>query len=152
MKLSAFTALLRQHPDAALTFMLPDGGYIPAHFHITEAGRVDKSFIDCGSTVRRTAACSLQAWVADDLEHRLSPTKLAKVLEIAARLFMGDDLDVEIEYEDGLISQFPVVAGANRGDALVFELGTKHTDCLAKELCLPQPAATGCCTPGGGCC
>jgi Family of unknown function (DUF6428) len=152
MKLSAFTALLRQHPDSELTFVLPDGGYIPAHFHITEAGRADKSFIDCGSTLRRTATCSLQAWVADDLDHRLSPAKLAKVLEIAAPLFNGDDLDVEIEYQDGFISQFPVVAGASRGDALLFELGTKHTDCLAKDVCLPEPVGAGCCTPGGGCC
>jgi hypothetical protein len=152
MKLSEFTALLRQHPDSELTFVLPDGGFIPAHFHITEAGRVDKRFIDCGSTIRSVATCSLQAWVADDTEHRFTPRKLAGVLQIAAPLFRGDDLDVEIEYEDGYLSQFPVVSASAQGDALIFQLASKHTDCLAKEVCGAEPASAGGCTPGGGCC
>ena len=155
MKLSQLTAHLLQHPDHQLTFVLPDGDRVPAHFHITEAGRIDKSFIDCGATIRTTATCSLQAWVADDTDHRLTPGKLAGVMEIASPLFKGDDLDVEIEYEDCSISQYPVLEAKVEGDALIFQLGSKHTDCLAKELCLPQSApatSTGCCTPGGGCC
>jgi len=151
MKLSEFQTHLLQHPNHALTFLLPDGGLIPAHFHITEAGRVDKSFIDCGSTIRTTATCSLQAWVADDLDHRFTPGKLAGVLKVAAPLFRGDDLDVEIEYEDGFLSQFPVLQAATEGQSLVFHLGTKHTDCLAKELCLPQSAGAGC-EATSGCC
>ena len=155
MKLTEFTARLRQHPDHQLTFVLPDGDRVPAHFHITEAGRIDKSFIDCGATIRTSATCSLQAWVAEDTDHRLTPGKLAAVLEIAAPLFRGDDLEVELEYEDGAISQYPVLAATSEGAELVFQLGSKHTDCLAKELCVPQStsaATTGCCTPGGGCC
>ena len=73
---------------------------------------MDKSFIDCGATIRRTATCSLQAWVAEDIEHRFTPGKLAGVLKVAAPLFLGDDLDVEIEYEDCAISQFPVLAAS----------------------------------------
>jgi hypothetical protein len=155
MKLSQFTTHLRQHPERQLTFILPDGDRIPAHFHITEAGRIDKSFIDCGATIRTIANCSLQAWVADDTDHRLTPGKLAGVLQIAAPLFKGDDLDVELEYEDCSISQYPVLEALAEGTELVFQLGSKHTDCLAKELCVPQStstATTGCCTPGGGCC
>lgn len=155
MKLTEFTARLRQHPDHQLTFVLPDGDRVPAHFHITEAGRIDKSFIDCGATIRTSATCSLQAWVAEDTDHRLTPGKLAAVLEIAAPLFRGDDLEVELEYEDCAISQYPVLAATSEGAELVFQLGSKHTDCLAKELCVPQStsaATTGCCTPGGGCC
>jgi hypothetical protein len=152
MKLSEFRTHLFDHPNHLLTFSLPDGGLIPAHFHITEAGRVDKSFIDCGSTIRTTATCSLQAWVADDLDHRFSPRKLAGVLNVAAPLFRGDDLDVEIEYEDDFISQFPVLAATTEGQSLVFHLGTKHTDCLAKESCLPTAtAATAESTAGCGC-
>jgi len=157
MKLSEFRAHLLEHPNHALVFALPDGGHIPAHFHITEAGRVDKSFIDCGATIRATATCSLQAWVADDLDHRLAPGKLAGVLDLAEPLFRGDDLEVEIEYEEGFISQFPVLAATAEGQSLVFHLGTKHTDCLAKDTCLPhsaEPAAAvaGCgCAPGTCC-
>ena len=151
MKTSEFISHLRNHPDSELCFVLPDGGRIAAHAHITEAGRVDKTFIDCGGTKRSTAACTLQAWVADDVEHRLAPGKLAGILELAAPIFRGEDLDVEIEYEDGLISQFPVKAASASDQVLYFHLTTKHTDCLAKELCTPQPAASGCCGTTGCC-
>lgn len=149
MKLSEFKAHLGRHPNHALTFILPDGDRIAAHAHFTEAGRVDKSFIDCGGTIRRTAACSLQAWVADDTDHRITPGKLAGVLNIATPLFQGDDLDVEIEYEDCSISQYPVLEAGAVGEALLFHLGSKHTRCLAMDICLPQGAAPGLCRTDG---
>jgi len=61
-------------------------------------------------------------------------------------------LPVEIEYEDGFISQFPVVS-IGAGDAVDVHLGTKHTDCLAKDVCLPSATPTSeRCSPGSGCC
>jgi hypothetical protein len=149
MKTSEFKAHLEKHPEHELRFVLPDGGFVPVHAHITEVGRVDKTFIDCGGTLRRVSTCSLQAWVADDIEHRLSPGKLAGVIAKAAPIFGADDLDVEIEYEDCSVSQFPAVDVAVEDGVLAFQLGWKHTDCLAKDVCLPQ--ASGC-TPGSGCC
>ncbi|HEV7869491.1 MAG TPA: DUF6428 family protein [Chthoniobacteraceae bacterium] len=148
MKLSDFKTHLETNPNAELRFILPDEDVIPAHAHITEAGRIDKSFIDCGGTVRQTSNCTLQAWVADDVEHRLAPGKLAGVLDLASPLFRSDDLEVEVEYEDCAISQFPVLAATAADGVLTFRLGSKHTDCLAKHLCLP-PAAGG---TGTGCC
>jgi hypothetical protein len=153
MKLSEFKTRLEAHPQHELTFILPDGGRIAAHAHITEIGRVDKSFIDCGGTIRSISSANLQAWVADDTEHRFAPGDLAKVLENSRALFRGDDLDVEIEYEDGFISQFPVLEAAVEGQRLLFRLGAKHTDCLAKDVCLPSEEETaGACCGGGGCC
>ncbi|MFZ4765657.1 MAG: DUF6428 family protein [Roseimicrobium sp.] len=149
MTITEFTLHLRQNPDAALRFLLPDGGLIPAHAHITEVGRVEKCFMDCGGTVRQVNTCLLQTWVADDTDHRLVPGKLADILERAKHILKGEDLPVEIEFEDFVISQFPVVGAEAADGTLTFALVTKHTDCLAKELCLPK---TGCCTPGGGCC
>src|SRR6476620_3328794 len=148
MNQSEFKAHLEAHPQAQLRFVLPDGDVIAAHAHITEVGRVDKSFIDCGGTIRRNSACSLQAWVAEDVDHRLSPGKLAGVLDLAAPLFLGDDLPVEIEYEDCAISQFPVLSVSQEAEGVLrFVLGSKHTDCLAKELCLPQAQeGASCCT------
>lgn len=149
MKTSEFKTQLERHPSAELCFRLPDGGRIPVHAHITEAGRVDKTFIDCGGTVRKLSTATLQAWVAEDTDHRLPAGKLAEVLDIAAPIFNGDDLELEVEYEDGFISQFPVT-GANASDEVLYiQLGTKHTDCLAKEVCVAEPS--GCCG-GGGCC
>ena len=149
MNIAEFSHHLRAHPSAALRFLLPDGGLIPAHAHITEVGRVEKRFMDCGGTVREVTTCLLQTWVADDTDHRLVPGKLADILERAKDILKGEDLPVEIEFEDYVISQFPVANAEASDDTLTFALVTKHTDCLAKELCLPT---TGCCTPGGGCC
>jgi hypothetical protein len=148
MKTSEFKKHLEQYPDYELRFILPDDDAVPIHAHITEAGRIDKTFVDCGGTVRKISNVTLQAWVADDIDHRLSPGKLAGVMNIAAPIFGGDDLEVEIEYEDCSISQFPVMAASAENGTLSFRLGSKHTDCLAKDICLPQ-ASGGC---GPGCC
>lgn len=37
----------------AVNFRLPDGSYLPPHFHVTEIGKVSKHFIDCGGTERQ---------------------------------------------------------------------------------------------------
>jgi hypothetical protein len=81
---------------------------------------------------------------------------LVGILGKAAPVLGTDELEVEIEYEDDLLSQFPVVIGRAEDGKIVFELGVKHTDCLAKELCTPvlAEASAGCCasSEGGGCC
>lgn len=131
--------------------MLPDGSFVPSHFHVTEVGRVQKDFIDCGGTVRSTAACVMQVWVADDTDHRLDTTKLAKIVRLAAPLLKGDDLPVEVEYESGVVSQYPVAAAEVTPAGVLFHLGTKHTDCLAKDRC-GIPTADAACCPTAGCC
>jgi Family of unknown function (DUF6428) len=154
MKTSAFTHHLEQCPDHYLQFILPDGGLIPLHAHITEVGRVDKTFLDCGATVRKVSYLCLQSWVANDVEHRLPAGKLAEIIERAAPILGNDDLEVELEYEDGVITQFPVVSIASDLNKLVIGLGVKHTDCLAKDVCLPPPKdeeISSCCS-GAGCC
>jgi hypothetical protein len=151
MKTSEFKKLLERYPDNNLSFVLPNGESIPAHAHITEVGRVDKTFLDCGGEAHKTSACSLQAWVAADMDHRLNAGKLAAILEEAAPILSEDDPVVEIEFEQELISQFPVVAARVAGGAISFELGSKHTDCLAKDTCLPKEAIAGS-APGSGCC
>ena len=152
MKSSAFVSSLKQNPTHNLKFVLPDGGIIPSYAHITEVGRVDKTFFDCGATFRKSSFLCLQAWVADDTDHRLPAGKLADIIDRAAPLFQGEDLEVELEYEDGLISQFPVESLSVDGESVAVFLSTKHTDCLAKDICLaPAQESEGCCS-GSGCC
>jgi len=155
MKTSELLANLHAHPGHFLQFILPDGGLVPIHAHITEVGRVDKTFLDCGATLRKLSHLCLQSWVADDTDHRLPAGKLAEIIERAAPILGEEDLEVELEYEDGFISQFPLESARIEGQVLVFSLGTKHTDCLAKEICLPPAKADGeessCCS-GTGCC
>ena len=145
MNVDEFQAVLGRNPDAALHLMLPSGDFVPAHFLVTEVGRVQKDFIDCGGTTRSAVTCLLQVWVAKDTEHRLTAGKLAGVLRLAAPLLKSDALPVEVEYEGEAVSQFPVAAAEVTPGGVLFHLGTKHTDCLAPDKCGVGPAGAGCC-------
>ena len=142
MNVTEFKDLLNSHSDKRVVFALPDGGHIPEHYHVTEVGHVKKNFVDCGGTRRSVESCLLQTWVAEDKDHRLHGGKLAGIFAHAGGVLPKEDLPVEIEYEHGFISQFPVLSAGATNGALIFQLGLKHTDCLAKELCLPS----GCCS------
>jgi hypothetical protein len=52
MTLDTLLKVLSENPAAAIHMMLPDQSFVPAHFHVTEVGRVQKDFIDCGGTPR----------------------------------------------------------------------------------------------------
>lgn len=60
MNVQQLKSLLQQHSESSLRLQLPSGEFIPEHFHVTEVGRVDKTFVDCGGTRRQTASCLLQ--------------------------------------------------------------------------------------------
>ena len=158
MKLSQFTDLLQAHPDKPFHLVLPGGGAVPVSFHITEVGHVAKKFIDCGGKLHTVQTCQLQAWLGSDTDHRLYAGKMAVVLKLAEAkgvLPAGEDLDLEIEYEEAVLSQYPVAGCAVTPQAVVLTLAQKHTDCLAKESCLPAlPMAAGAdagCGPSGCC-
>jgi len=152
MKLHELKQLLQRHPDKDLRLQLPTGSAVPVSFHITEAGHVRKKFIDCGGKMHESESCQLQAWVGSDEDHRIGNGTLLGILTKAASFLPGDDLPVEIEYEDTVISQYPIACAEVQGDALVLQLTTKHTDCLAKELCgVPTEEEAGCCASSGCC-
>ncbi len=142
MKLSELKAFLASQPAANLRFLLPHGEKVPAHAHVTEVARVDKRFIDCGGTLRNESCCRLQIWLSDDVWHRLSAGKLARILEMAVPVLGPDDLDVDIEHEAGFISQFPLAAVDFIGGELVLQLTQRHTACLALDKCMPARART----------
>jgi len=114
-----------------------------------------QTFIDCGGKVHIAQTCQLQAWLGTDTDHRLRAGKMAGVLNQAKAkgvLPAGEDIDVEIEYEDKVISQYTVASFAVTEDAVVLNLAAMHIDCLAKDVCLPQlpmvaGAVAGCCGP-----
>lgn len=151
MTLDTILAVLSENPAAAVHLMLPDHSFVPAHFHVTEVGRVQKDFIDCGGTVRSTTACVLQVWVAQDHDHRLDTTKLAHIVRLAAPLLKATDLPVEVEYENGAVSQFPVTEAEVTPSGVLLHLGTKHTACLAQDRCGVGAAETACCATSGCC-
>lgn len=141
MKLRELKSLLRANPAAQPRFTLPNGEQIPAHFHITEVGHVTKKFVDCGGTFRANEACVLQTYVADDFDHRLAAGRFADILDLGQPILPGGDLDVEVEWDCCVISQYPIASAQAGDDRIEFQLGDKHTDCLAKEKCGCEPAA-----------
>lgn len=143
MTVKEFQAILAAHPGVKMHWMLPDKSFVPAHYHITEVGRVQKDFIDCGGTVRSATSCLLQIWVADDTDHRLETTKLAAIMQIAGTVLGSDHLPMEVEYEEGTITQYPIGGAELTPAGLLFTLGTKHTACLAPEKCGVD--GSGCC-------
>jgi len=151
LTLDGLIGVLSANPDVAVQLLLPDGSAIPAHFHVTEVGRVQKDFVDCGGTVRSSTSCLLQVWVASDVAHRLGSTKLAKIIHKGKELFKTTSIPLEVEYEDGAFSQYSVQNAEVSPSGIILRLGTKHTACLAPDRCgVTLDVASSCSTPG--CC
>ncbi|RYX82407.1 hypothetical protein EON83_19535 [bacterium] len=150
MKLAQFKALLESNRNKQFLLQLPNGKTVPQAFHITEVGFVSKTFIDCGGKVHTQQTCQLQAWLGPDVDHRIEAGKMADILTKATAIIPHDFLDLEVEYEDEVISQYPVADANVTETAVTLVLTTKHTDCLAKDLCF-VPAGDSC-APGSGCC
>ena len=158
MNVSTFLDLLREHPEHTLTFVLSDGSPVPPHYHITEVGHASKTFLDCGGKRHLTESCLLQTWIAEDVDHRLHAKKLVTIFDRAAELIPDLSLPVEIEHEAPVLTQLTIDRHEIEADTLIFHLAHKKTDCLAKDICLPDfslPAIPGqktTCNPTTGCC
>ena len=144
----------------AVNFQLPNGTFVPEHFHVTEVGVITKHFIDCGGTVRNEKVANFQLWNANDTDHRLKPKKLLDIIALSEKVIGMEDLEIEVEYQSDTIGKYGL--DYNGTD---FVLATKQTDCLAKENCgvpegkqklqlveLGKNEEQACCTPGKGCC
>jgi len=149
MKLSALKTLLRAHPDVFPRFILPGGESIPAHFHLTEVGHVRKKFVDCGGVFREREACVLQTHVGLDLDHRLQAKRFADILDLGKPVLPREDLEVEVEWDCCVISQYPISATRVFPDRIELQLAASHTACLAQKQCdcgsEPASNAAGCC-------
>jgi len=140
-------------------FRLPSGAYVEPHYHVTEVGLVEKTFIDCGGTLRRETTASLQLWVANDYDHRLSASKLLSIIELSEEKIQLEDVPVVVEYQSDTVGLY-----ALDFDGTDFLLKTTATDCLAKSSCgipeskkplklssLTPPAEESCCSTPGCC-
>lgn len=140
-----------------IAFELPDGSLVPAHFHVTEVGKVTKDFIDCGGKRRKEEVANFQLWEENDYDHRLHPEKLVHIIELSQKTLDMGDLPIEVEYQGTTIGKYSLDHNGKN-----FVLTTKQTACLAREECgvptdaemvdISNMAANNSCTPGGGCC
>jgi len=140
-----------------IAFQLPDGKFVPSHFHVTEVGKITKDFIDCGGVLRHEEVINFQLWDSDDYNHRLHPEKLVNIIELSQNKLGFGDLPIEVEYQGETIGKYGI-----DWDGKNFLLTTKQTDCLAKDKCvvptekkmisLSTLTSNGGCDPESGCC
>lgn len=135
MKLDAFENLLQASGDAPISFILPDGEPVPAHFHLTEVGLVRKEFIDCGGVRRSEEYCALQLWVANDVQHQLSASKISSILVHTSSLLPHKGLEVQVEYQRESLSVYRIASVDRLFGKLVVRLESKTTACLAPDRC-----------------
>ena len=158
MKLSELKTALDNLQE--VNFVLPNGNFVPRHFHLTEIGLTTKQFIDCGGAIHTDKKANFQLWVAMDYNHRLTPSKLQTIIDTSMPLFDGEDLDIEVEFQTDTVGKYAVEIAADH-----FKLKATETDCLAADQCgtggVIEKAKVSlaeigkgdsCCTPGGGCC
>lgn len=153
---------LKEHlkESTFLNFKLPNGQLVPSHFHVTEVGVLYKDYVDCGGTFRTEKKLTMQLWVAEDIDHRLSPEKFINILNLSNSIIKDENLEIEVEYQSDTIGKYKL--GFDNGNFLLLQ--TK-TDCLAKDNCdVPQEKPKfdlagmtvanegGCCDPTSGCC
>ena len=149
---------IKQHLQnlKTIAFELPNGDLVPAHFHVTEVGKISKHFIDCGGKVRKEDVINFQLWNEDDYDHRLHPEKLLNIIELSEKTLGLENLEIEVEYQTETIGKYGLdFNGTN------FLLTNTLTACLAEDTCGIEPqqkpkiriSETGpSCAPGSGCC
>ena len=86
-----------------LKFQLPNGQFVPSHFHITEVGNVKRNYIDCGGKLREENKINLQLWVASDTNHRLKPNDILEILQLAEKQLGYSNLELEVEYQQNCL-------------------------------------------------
>ena len=153
MVLSAFKQLLFELDT--LKFQLPNGQFVPAHFHITEVGNIKRRYIDCGGKLREENKINLQLWVASDTDHRLKPNDILEILQLAEKQLGYSNLELEVEYQQSTVGRYKLAF-----DGAVFQLINTQTACLAPDQCgisQEKPrvrlSASGVdCSPNSGCC
>ena len=155
MKLSELKKILKNLDR--INFQLPNGTFVSSHFHVTEVGKVTKDFIDCGGKVRNETVINFQLWEQNDYDHRLHPEKLINIIALSEKMFMFEDLEIEVEYQgEETIGKYNLDF-----DGVNFLLTSKVTACLAIDACgisvektkvdIPEVQSSGC-DPTSGCC
>ena len=89
-----------------------------------------------------------------DACNRFASARPARVLAVAdrsARYGTVDRLHGLIEYENGVVSQYPISEAEVTPSGVLLHLGSKHTTCLAQDRCGIGSVDVACC-PTPGCC
>jgi hypothetical protein len=140
-----------------LRWTLPNGDSVPAHAHVTEVALMTRRFVDCGGNHRLERRIQLQLWVTNDLEHRLNPAKMKRIIQEAEAWLEWGNYEVEVEYQGNTIEKYGL--DFCDGNLVLLPL---QTNCLAPDQCgvplastpnfVAYPTQVTACKPGSGCC
>lgn len=151
MKLSQLNQILEDHPETFPRFVLPDGSQIPPHMHVTEVGHAVRNFIDCGGVIGKEENVILQTHVGSDVNHRLRSDVFAKILRLSRKVVPATELDVSVEYDCCVVSQYPILDVKIEDDNLYLILSANRTQCRERER-RAKLEANSCCGTSGSCC
>ena len=142
ISMNELVAILRKTGfETSIQFCLPNGKYIEKHYHVTEIGKTQKEFADCGGVKRKEEYCNMQLWVANDVDHQITLEKLMKIIEAGSYLELGD-LPVVFEYQTDTLGLYFINLVQIGTHATTIHLKNVNANCLAPDKC----------GIGGGCC
>jgi hypothetical protein len=147
MSLNEFLGILNKLSlESKIRFCLPDGKYVPEHYHVTEIGRIQKDFVDCGGVKRREDYCSMQLWVASDVDHQITLDKLMRIIEAGGYLDLGN-LPVIFEYQTETLGLYFINLVQLSEQTVTIHLKSVNANCLAPDKC----GVSGSCGSSGCC-
>ncbi len=148
--------ILANNPNKLIIFTLPNGETVPASFHITDLGVINKHLIDCGGQTRIEEQIHIQLWVGKDNDHRVT-TDIAnqilnKIQQIIGTIQNPKATEVLVEYQLNwhdmpVFSLFAVSEIQVSDTELNICLSTIKTTCLAAERSNSECGVSeGCCS------
>jgi len=155
MNFENFKTTLADNPNKSITFTLPNGETVPASFHITDVGVVNRHLIDCGGQTRTEEQVHLQLWTGKDYDHRVTTDTANKILiqsqSIISKIKEPNTAKILIEYQLNwhdlpIFSLFTVSDMQATENELSFSLSSIQTSCLAAERSNSECGVSeGCC-------
>ncbi|QCU90997.1 DUF6428 family protein [Thiomicrorhabdus sediminis] len=111
---------------------------------------VSRNLIDCGGVTRHEQAVHFQLWLGDDLDHKLTSSRVLKIIEQSQSVLNSGESEsvVIIEYqvevgEMSLFALFEIIDYKKTGTQLVFYLDSVKTNCLAADRA--RQTSSSCC-------
>ncbi|MFT4781553.1 MAG: hypothetical protein ACJAZK_000093 [Psychroserpens sp.] len=167
MKTLELFSILEQHQDKTLLFEYTSNKFIGANYHITEVKHIKVDSVDCGAQTDSWNETIIQLWESPLERNRTKYMSVLKALAILKTVgkMRSYDLASEIKFEYSNASFHTAQLFVNEfkieENKVIFQLGTKKTDCKAKELCgvpemaidrLEKETVEVCCDPSSNCC
>jgi hypothetical protein len=134
--------ILANNPNKSIIFTLPNGEAVPASFHITDVGVINKYLIDCGGQTRTEEQVHLQLWTGKDYDHRVTTDIATQILNksqsVIGKIQDPKTAEVSVEYQLDwhdmpIFSLFAVSEILVSDTELSISLSTIQTTCLAAE-------------------